>query len=170
MSKGKGIAFLLLFFTEDGLTSLVGPGGGGMTISIPLVLPSVLWAHFSTLHFLGEVESLLIVDPILQDTLVLALTCGSFGGTRHLCWFDLHRYPMKRIYNVSFPEFNDTAKIREGPCILRALCILLFGFHYNTSKCLRKQANYKSKSSFPTRIKILLKCLAQGKRIIMPRL
>lgn len=51
----------------------------GMTISIPLVLPSVPWAHFSTLYFLGEVESLLIVDPILHDTLVLALTCDFFG-------------------------------------------------------------------------------------------
>lgn len=81
-------------------------------------------------------------------------------GTRPLCWFDLHRYPVKCIYNVNFPEFHDTAKIREGPCILRSLSVLLFEFHYNTSKCLRKQVNYKSQSSFSTCIKILLKWLA----------
>lgn len=88
----------------------------------------------------------LVVDPTLQDILVLVLPYGSFGGQGIFVGLICRGILWSACYNVNFQtELNDILKIREGPCILRSLCVLLFIFHHNTSKCLgKKQKNYKS--------------------------
>ena len=130
--RRNGLTFFLFLTEETFIKNPVVPVGRHLL----LPSPSVLRVHFPRLSL--ERRSL-----SLREASAPTLMCS---WAEHICWLDLHTYPMESMLWSRMRNWKDTPKLpellgsREGPRSSDSWSTLFFELRFNnTSTCVWQQ-------------------------------